>query len=110
MRRMAKIWQYVGPLRGMLYLLILILSIAAVFALGGTQKSGVMMFPTLIAPAMAPMIFFVLPLDMTMCAIMMSGQIASVRQRYRHMIILDGLAFLVLLGAWLPFFYQLLNG
>ncbi len=109
MNQILQFWRYVGPLRGMLYLLILILSVTAIFAMGGTQKSGLMMYPTLIAPATVPMIFFVLPLDMTMCAIMSSGRDESARRRYRHMIQLDALAFVLLLGAWFPFFYQLVT-
>ena len=110
MNPVLRFWKYVGPLRGMLYLLILILSFTAIFSMGDTQKSGLMMYPTLIAPATVPMILFVLPLDMTMCAIMMSGRDASVRKRYQHMILLDALAFLILLGAWFPFYYRLISG
>ena len=106
---LIRFWQYVGPLRGMLYLLIVILSITALFSMGGTQKSGLMMFPTLIAPAIVPMIFFVIPLDMTMCSIMMSGREPVVRKRYRHIIFFNTLSFVVLLGAWYPFYYRLLN-
>ncbi len=109
MRALLQFWQYVGPLRGMLYLLVLILSVTALFSMGGTQKAGLMMFPTLIAPAVVPMIFFVIPLDMTMCSIMMSGRKAPDRKRYRHMIMFDAIAFFVLIGAWYPFYYRLLN-
>ena len=109
MNSVFQFWRYVGPLRGMLYLLILILSITAIFSMGGTQKSGLMMFPTLIAPAIVPMLFFVIPLDMTMCRIMMSGREAPVRKRYRHIVALDALSFVLLLGAWFPFYYRLLN-
>jgi len=93
----------------MLYLLVLILSVTALFSMGGVQKSGLMIFPTLIAPATVPMIFFVIPLDMTMCRIMLSDGDGSVRRRYRHMIIFDALAFIVLLGAWYPFYHRLLT-
>ncbi len=110
MKRINQFWRYVGPLRGMHYLLILMLSIAAFFSLAGTHKSGWLMFPTLIAPATVPMIFFVLPLDMTMCAIMMSGRDATVRRRYRHMILFNAIAFIVLFGTWLPFYYRLMAG
>lgn len=109
MNSVSQFWRYVGPLRGMLYLLILILSFTAIFSMGGTQKSGFMMFPTLIAPAIVPMLFFVIPLDMTMCRIMMSGKDKPTRKRYLHMIALDALSFALLLGAWFPFYYRLLN-
>ncbi len=109
MNALPQFWRYVGPLRGMLYLLVLLLTITALFSMGGTQKSGLMMFPTLIAPATVPMLFFVIPLDMTMCSIMRSGRSESERKRYRHIIFFDGLAFVILLGAWYPFYYRLLT-
>ena len=101
--------RFIGPLRTMLYLLILALAVMSVFSMGGTEKSGLMMMPTLIAPAIVPMLFFVLPLDMTMCWIMMSGKSKAKRQRYRHLIQLNCLAFLLLLGAWFPFYARLLG-
>lgn len=109
MKALLQFWRYVGALRAMLYLLVLILAMSAVFSLGGTQKSGLMMFPTLIAPAIVPMIFFVIPLDMTMCSIMRSGRNESEQKRYRHLIFFDALAFALLLGAWYPFYHRLLT-
>ena len=102
-------FEFVGPLRFMLYLLILILTISALFSMGGTQKSGFMMFPTLIAPAIVPMLFFVNLLDVTMCAIMMSGKGATERRRYRHMIWYDLISLIVLFAAWSPFYKRLLQ-
>ena len=104
-----RFFRYVGPLRTMLYISIAILSLTALFSMGGTQKTGLMMFPTLIAPAIVPMIFFVLPLDMTMCRIMMSGRDAKARKRYRHMSAFDAAAFAILFVAWFPFYYRLLT-
>ena len=93
----------------MLFALILILVITALFSMGETHKSGWMMFPTLLAPAIVPMLFFVIPLDMTMCAIMMSGKEVSERLRYKRMILYDLIAMIVLLVAWFPFFRRLID-
>jgi len=93
----------------MLYLAVLMLIIAAVFSFGETQKSGLMMFPTLIAPAVVPMLYFVIPLDMIMCTILMSGKEADERRRYKHMILSDLVAFAALFAAWLPFYWRLLS-
>ena len=92
----------------MLYGGILLMIVSAAFSLGGLQKSGIMMFPTLIIPAMVPMMFFILPLDMTMCAIMMSGKGDEAKQRYRRLIICDLAAMVALFAAWWPFYSRLI--
>jgi len=102
--------RFAGPLRAMLYAGIVLLMVAAAFSLGGTQKSGIMMFPTLIVPAVVPMIFFVMPLDMTMCAIMMSGKDDAARYRYHRLLLWDLASMGGLVGAWWPFYSRLLIG
>ncbi len=92
----------------MLFLAVIALSITAIFSMGGTQKSGLMMFPTLIAPATVPMLFFVIPLDMMMCRILMSGKDAAERRRYWHLIGADFAVLLLLFFAWFPFYKRLL--
>ena len=92
----------------MLYGGILLMIVAAAFSLGGVQKSGIMMFPTLIIPAMVPMMFFILPLDMTMCAIMMSGKDDVAKRRYRKLIVCDLVVMAALFAAWWPFFFRLI--
>lgn len=93
----------------MLYLLILILILSAPFSMGEMHKSGIMMFPTLIAPAIVPMLFFVNLLDATMCAIMRSGKTAAERKRYRQMIWYDLISLTVLFAVWTPFYKRLLQ-
>ena len=109
MKNPWRFFGYVGPLRSMLYVLILILTLAAPFSGGEMQTSGVMMFPTLIAPALVPMLFFVNALDATMCAVMMSGKDQAQRRRYRHMIWLDVITLAVCFAAWSPFYKRLLQ-
>ncbi len=109
MKHIRDFFVYVGPLRAMLYLLMLILFLSAFFSMGETQKSGFMMFPTLIAPAIVPMLFFVNLLDATMCKIMMSGKNAAQRRRYRHMIWYDLISLFVLFAVWTPFYKRLLQ-
>ena len=105
---MIQIFSYVGALRAMLYILVLMLTVSALFSFGETHKSGLMMFPTLIAPVLVPMFFFVIPLDMTMCKIMMSDKSEQSRKRYKNMIWLDLAALAILFVAWLPFYKDLL--
>ena len=99
----------VGTLRVLLYLAIAILIFLAFFSLGETQTDGLMIFPTLIAPAVVPMLFFVIPLDMTMCGIMMSGKGIDEIRRYKKVILYDLIAMAILFAAWYPFFSRLLD-
>ena len=100
---------YVGALRALLYLLILILTVSALFGMGQTEKSGIMIFPTLIAPALVPMLFFINLLDVTMCRILMSGKDAGERRRYRHLIWCDLISLIAVFAAWTPFYLRLLD-
>ncbi len=90
-----------------LFLLVLVLS--APFAGGESARSGWAMWPTLIAPALVPIFFFVLPLDMTMTAIGRAGAEGEERARLTTVLRFDVLLLAVLFGAWLPFFLELLN-
>ena len=99
----------VGPLRVMLYIFVAILVLMAFFSMGEMHYSGLMMFPTLIAPVMVPMLFFAFPLDMTMCAIMMSSKGSEARSRYKTVILIDLLMLVVLVVVWLPYYKRLLN-
>jgi len=83
--------------------------LTAPFASGETQLSGWAMMPTLIAPALVPILFFVFPLDMTMSAVYMSGKSAEHKPRYRFIIAMDFVLLLMLILAWLPFFRALLS-
>ena len=98
-----------GALRVMLVLLVLAVSAAAGWSEGPAVYSGWHLATTVIAPAMFVMLVFVLPLDMTMSALFMSGAKAAERARFRRII----LAELVLLAgmalAWTPFVLRLLN-
>lgn len=102
------IWR-VGVLRAMLAAVTVLLILAAPFAGGETQLSGWAMMPTLIAPALVPILFFVFPLDMTMSAVYMSGKSAEHKPRYRFIIAMDIVLLLLLILAWLPFFRALLS-
>ncbi len=110
MEALLKFARYIGPLRTMLFLLVLILAVSAFFSMGEMQRSGIMMFPTLIAPAITPLLWFVIPLDMTMCAIMRSGKSSRARQRYLNVIWCDALAIVLLVITWYPFYSRLLSG
>ena len=106
MRRLAAEF---GPLRLMLALLVLATCAAAPFSDGPAVYSGWRLATTVIAPTIFVMLAFLLPLDMLMSAVFMSGRGEAARARFRR-IILAELLLLALLGvAWLPFVLRLLG-
>ena len=64
---------------------------------------------TLVAPPLAVMIAFVVPLDMLMSRIYMADKHGAERGRYRRILATEALAFLLLVAAWTPFFVALLS-
>ena len=64
---------------------------------------------TLVAPPLAVMIAFVVPLDMLMSRIYMADKHGAERGRYRRILAAEALALLLLVGAWTPFFVALLS-
>lgn len=106
---MVGLFEKIGLLRVLHALLLLALILSAPFAGGESARSGIEMWPTLIAPALVPIFVFVLPLDMTMAAISRSGQHGDERARLTTVIRFDLLLLLLLLVAWLPFFLALLG-
>ena len=100
----------IGVLRALLASLTIFLIAMAPFAGGQTQLSGWAMVPTLIVPAIVPMLLFVLPLDMTMSGIYQSSKPVDQKPRYKFIILMDAVLLAALILAWLPFFYDLLRG
>ena len=64
---------------------------------------------TLVAPPLAVMMAFVVPLDMLMSRIYMTDKQGAQRARYRRILAAEALAFILLVGAWTPFFAVLLS-
>ena len=64
---------------------------------------------TLVAPPLAVMMAFVVPLDMLMSRIYMADKQGAERARYRRILAAETLAFLLLAAAWAPFFFALLS-
>ena len=98
-----------GFLRFILLLSIVVLILASPFAGEKSVTHGWRMLTTMIFPVMVPMYFFILPLDMTMCGIMMQAKSDTGRLRYKRIIWLEAVLLGVLLLAWLPFVFRLVN-
>ena len=99
----------IGPLRIVHSLVLLALAATAPFAGAAPVYAGLSMWPTLIAPALAPIFMFVLGLDMMMAGIYRSSAEGAERQRFGWILKVDLLLLLLLVFAWLPFFSSLLD-
>ena len=78
----------------------------------GPREIGVSMglvWKTLVAPPLAVMMAFVVPLDMLMSRIYMTDKPYAERARYRRILAAEALAFVLLVAAWTPFFVALLS-
>ena len=78
----------------------------------GPREIGVSMglvWTTLVAPPLAVMMAFVVPLDMLMSRIYMTDKPDAERARYRRILAAESLAFVLLVAAWTPFFVALLS-
>ena len=99
-----------GPLRLALIVLIIVLIVAALFADGKMHMHSWRLFPNVIAPSIAMMIFFVLPLDITMSWIFKSATDSEAEQRRLAFAIkIDFLLFVLLILAWVPFMLSILD-
>ena len=78
----------------------------------GPREIGVSMglvWTTLVAPPLAVMMAFVVPLDMLMSRIYMTDKPDAERARYRRILAAESFAFVLLVAAWTPFFVALLS-
>ena len=75
----------------------------------GTDLSLGLLWVTLIAPPLAVMIAFVVPLDMLMSRIYMTDKPEAERARYHRILAAEALALALLAAAWTPFFASLLS-
>ena len=65
------------------------------------------MFPTLIVPTLAPLVFMVLMLDALMARVHMTSVHGEALARYRRIVTVDLLLGLIVVGYWTPYFIAL---
>ena len=99
----------IGVLRTLLSVGVLVIMATAPFADGPIEYSGWAMFPTLVVPALVPILFFVYPLEMTMARVFMSDKDGEERARYKLILWVDLVMLLGLIICWSPFFIRLLS-
>ena len=68
-----------------------------------------LLWTTLVAPPLAVMMAFVVPLDMLMGRIYMTDTQGTERARYRRILAVEALALALLVATWTPFFVALLS-
>lgn len=91
-----------GILRILLVLMAIIVIILRPAPGSDAARSGLEMIPTLVAPAMTPLVFMVLMFDFMMCRIRMSDEL--VRNKFRTIGYIELAIALLLLIIWLPYF------
>ena len=98
----------IGTLRIVHASVIILLILTAPFAGGEPAHSGLSMWPSLLAPAIAPIFLFVMGLDIMMAAIFRSSAEGAERERFSFILKVNVALLLGLFFAWLPFFNSLL--
>ena len=106
---LCRIVNGLGSLRLMLAVLVLAVCAAAPFSDGPAIYSGWRLATTIIAPTIFVMLVFLLPLDMVMSTVFMSGASWARRARFRRIIVVELVLLAVMMIAWLPFVLRLLN-
>lgn len=99
----------IGALRAILLASSLAVVVLAPFAGGYPQTSGFPLLTTLLAPVFYVIVIFLLPLDMMMTGIFMSGKPQAERERYKLILKSEAVALLALVLSWGPFVARLLR-
>ena len=105
----SKFVKQIGVLRALLSFAVLIIMAAAPFADAPIEHLSWAIFPTLIAPALVLILFFVYALEMTMTRIFMADTEGEERARYKFILRVHIIMLLGLIIFWLPFFLRLLS-
>ena len=101
--------QKLGALRVMLFSVLALLTVLAPFALETTGYEGWALASTVIVPALVPIFFFVTLLDVLMSAIYRSSSDGDIRDKYQLVIKVEVVCLVMMMGAWMPLFWGVLN-
>ena len=109
-KSLAKAASALGALRLLLAAAVVILVALAPFSGGQTNLETAFSFiTTVLAPALFVVFVFVIPLDLTMTYVFMSAKGDSERVRYRNILWFEGALLTILILAWLPLVFNLLQ-
>lgn len=92
-----------------------LLALAGILALSATDPGvplslhGWTVIRTLVLPAAAPLVFFVLLFDILMSSVRLADALPEARARWRRVLVAEVVFVLWLLASWLPFFREVLT-
>lgn len=109
MNSLNQLTAQLGTLRVGLVGVMLFLTILSPFALQTTVYEGWGLFSTVIVPALVPIFFFVALLDVLMSAVFKSSAEEDAKARYRLIIRTELIVLAIMMAAWLPLFWGVLN-
>jgi len=98
-----------GVQRSILAISTLILCLLSFLSIGEISYSGWRSIPTVVAPALVPIAFFLLALDILMSLVFMSDKEAGARQRYVFIMRSNLVLIVVLCLSWARFFHALVQ-
>ena len=104
---MNRLLQDLRFLRVVMVLVTITLVILSRFSSQEVAYSGWAMIPTLIAPALVPILFFVILLDVLMAWVFRIDAQADDRGRLGRVIVIDLLQVVVLVASWSGYFMRL---
>ena len=109
MHRLRDFASTFGTLRLLLVLAVVGLIVAAPFSDGPAHAAGWPLVRSVIAPTLFAIMMFVLPLDITMTLVFMSGRRDPERRRLRRIARIESVLLIVMILAWLPLVLRLLR-
>ncbi len=110
MNYILSVARLLGVLRLLLCLGVVFVTVLAPLAGDDVFYSGWQMVPTLIAPAVVPIFFFIILLDTMMCLVYRLDNTGNERRRLIWIVRIELALLVVMILAWLPAFHRLLGG
>ena len=109
MNRLREFATMFGALRVLLVISVVALVIAAPFSDGSIHLTGWPLVRSVITPTLFVIMAFVLPLDITMTLVFMSGRQGAERRRLRLIAQTEAALLVAMLVAWMPLVMRLLG-
>lgn len=98
----------IGPLRAILAAVAISMIVFSFFT-GDPVRQGWAIVPTLVIPAIVPIVFFVLLLDILMSGVFMVDKTGQERSRFKFIALMDAVFVVLIVTLWLPYFRSLGN-
>ena len=106
---MIDLFRGFGPLRLVLIATVVAVTVLGPFSGGPFRHEGIALVTTLIAPVAYVIFVFVLPLDIVMAMVFMSGADEERRAALKRAIMIEAILFVLMVLAWMPFLLKLLR-